>query len=471
MGFQYLRLADEIEGQIGQGGLKAGDKLPSLRNLHAHTGLSVSTVHHAYIELEKRGVVEARQKSGFYVKPRLDDILPLPVMQKPAIKPKKVSVNALVEFILEAAGDPDMLPFGTAVAAIELLPMKQLARTIRTVTAEYARQADISYGPPSGCLHLRQQIAKRAIGIQPEARAEDILVTSGCMEAVQLCLRAVAHSGDTILVESPTFVCYLQLIEDLNMYALEIPTDPVTGIDLESVQKALSRNRISACILNPNFQNPLGFEMPESAKRDLVKMMADASIAIIEDDIYGDLYFGDTRPKTLKTFDQNGMVLYCSSFSKTLAPDLRVGWTLPGRFLDQVKRLKINSTMASSKLNQQIVAAFLKEGAYDRHLRRLRQNIKMQIANTARALARYFPPQTRISAPKGGFVLWVELKKGSDGMAIFELARKEHIFITPGAMCSGTEKYRNCIRISCGHPWNQSLEDGIARLGKLIAAL
>ncbi|MFZ5573197.1 MAG: PLP-dependent aminotransferase family protein [Thermodesulfobacteriota bacterium] len=471
MSFRYIGLADEIGGKIENGGFRAGEKLPSLRDLHANTGLSLSTVYHAYIELEKRGMVEARHKSGFYVRPRMDAILPRPTMKRPSAGPRKVSVNALVEFILESAADPGLLPLGTAVAAAELMPVKALAKTIRSVCGRYIRNADIGYGPPTGSPLLRRQISRRSVGFHPETHEDDILITSGCMEAVQLCLRAVARTGDTVLVESPTFVCYLQLIEDLNMYALETPTDPETGIDLASVGQAIKKNRVSACILNPNFQNPLGFEMPDAAKQELVAMMARRNIPIIEDDIYGDLYFGDSRPATLKSHDRKGMVLHCSSFSKTLAPDLRIGWTLPGRFMPQVKRLKINSSMTTSKLNQLIIAAFLKEGAYDRHLRKLRKNVKHQMANTAQAVARYFPAQTRLTAPRGGFVLWVEMEPGVDGMQVFELAKENRIFVAPGLICSGTGKYRNCLRISCGHPFTAEMENGIRLLGDIVKSL
>ncbi len=470
MAFRYVGLADEIERKIENGGLQAGEKLPSLRDLHTNTGLSLSTVYNAYIELEKRGMVEARPKSGFYIRPSLDAILPLPKMKGPSEGPQKVSVNALVEFILESAADPDLLPFGTAVASPELLPVNALAGTMRSVSSRYFRDADIGYGPPTGSPLLKRQIARRSIGFHPQTKEEDILITAGCMEAIHLCLRAVSRPGDTVLVESPTFVCYLQLIEDLNMYALELPTDPRTGIDLPSVKQAIDRNRVSACILNPNFQNPLGFEMPDAAKQELVTMMARRNIPIIEDDIYGDLYFGASRPRTLKSYDRKGMVLYCSSFSKTLAPDLRVGWTLPGRFMAQVKRLKINSSMTTTKLNQLIIASFLQEGAYDRHLRRLRKNVKNQMANTAQAIARYFPSRTKLTAPKGGFVLWVELDKGIDGMKVFQQAKENKIFIAPGIICSGTSKYRNCIRISCGYPWNEKMNNGIRTLGEIVTS-
>ena len=469
MGFQYIKLAENMEQKIGNGEYRAGERLPSLRSLHTMTGLSLATVYSAYIELEKRGVVEVREKSGFYVKPRLDAILPLPNIAKGNCdKPRKLEVNALVEFIMEAVGNPEMLPFGTAVAAVEFLPVKQLGNIMRGVLTRYVKDKEISYGPPSGSSILKRQIVKRLMSVSQDVEESDILITSGCMEAIQLCLRAVAKPGDTVLVESPTYVCYLQLIEDLNMYAIEVPADPVTGIDLAGVRKAVETNRISACIINSNFQNPLGFEMPEYRKKEMVSFMTKKNIPIIEDDIYGDLYFGDIRPKTLKSFDDSGLVLYCSSFSKTLAPDLRIGFALPGKFISQARRLKINSSMTTPKLNQIIIAEFLKQGLYERHLRKLRQAIKNNMANTARAVASHFPVDTKITHPKGGLVLWVQLGKGIDGMTLFEKAIQEKIFIMPGEICSVTRTYKDCIRLSCGHPWNDRMAKGIASLGEMI---
>lgn len=283
------------------------------------------------------------------------------------------------------------------------------------------------------------------------------------MDAIHLCLRAVAKPGDTILVESPTFTCYLQLIEDLNMLALEVPTDPDKGLDLGLVREAVDRHAVKACIVCPSFQNPLGFAMPVAAKQELVELFAEKDIPIIEDDIYGDLYFGSSRPRTLKSFDSKGMVLYCSSFSKTLAPDLRVGWTLPGRYLKKVKRIKFNTVIASAKLNQLVIADFLRNGGYERHLRRLCHALMNQTGNMSLAISREFPPGTRISSSQGGYVLWVELPEGVDGLALFHEARRNGIFIIPGVICTSTDRYGNCIRISCGHPWNERWAEGIIK--------
>ncbi len=469
LNFRYARLADDIENKIVKGAYKAGEKLPSLRKLHDHTGLSISTVYQAYIELEKRGIVEPKQRSGFYVKAMFDQLLPAPRLKKHRAVPKKVAINALANSIVEAMSDPHILQLGGASPAPELLPYKQLFRLMKPNSDQARRDIITTYEHPSGMSELRRQIAKRTIGISKDITADDVIVTNGCMEAINICLRAVAKAGDTIIVESPTFHCFLQLIEDLNMFVLELPTHPREGIDFNSLEQALMHNDVKACILIPNFHNPLGFAMSSSRKEELVEYLKKRNIPIIEDDIYGELYLGKTRPATLKSYDRKGLVLYCSSFSKNLAPGLRVGWTMPGRFKDAVKRIKFNTSIASPKLNQYVIAEFLKTGAYDRHLRRLRNALKNQISNTARAISLHFPDDTKITAPQGGLVLWVQLNKTVDGLAVYQEARKHNISIFPGILFSTSRKYNNFIRVNCGYPWNDEVERGIIKLADIVA--
>ncbi len=469
--FRYLKLAGEIENKVNLGVYLAGEKLPSIRKLHAQTGYSITTVYQAFIELEKRGIVEARQKSGYYVKPLLHQILPTPTIKRHRAVPKKVTINNLASSIVESMGDPGMLRLGGTVVDPELLPYKQLMAAVKSIPAKNFKNLLTLYENPMGSRDLRRQIAKRSLHISQKATPDDIVITNGCIEAVSLCLQAIAGPGETIAVESPTYPWILQVIEDLGMFALELSTDPETGIDLDAFKRAVAGNPVSGCILIPNFHNPLGFEMPEARKQALVKFLNDRDIPIIEDDIHGDLFFGRSRPVAMQSFDNKGQVLYCSSFSKTLSPGLRIGWAVPGKYRDKVKRLKLNSSIATASMSQYLVAEFLKSGSYDRHLRTLRGALKNQASNTALAVARHFPPGTRITAPKGGLTLWLELNPAVDGMRVFNVARKQKIAILPGIMCSTTQKYRNFIRISCGFRWNDALEKGIAALGQIVTAL
>lgn len=469
--FRYVRLADEIETQIKEGVFKAGERLPSIRRLRSATGFSMTTVYQAFVELEGRGLVEPRPKSGFFVKPVLHRLLPPPRLKRHRAVPRRVSINNLARSVVEAMGDPGLLRLGGTVTAPELLPTKQLHAIIRAIPARQMETLLSTYESPVGSLALRREIAKRSIEMLHRVDTEDILVTNGCLEAVGLCLRAVARSGDTVAVESPTYPWFLQLIEDLGMYALEVPTDPGSGIDLDALERAVAENDVKACLLVPNFHNPMGCLMPDEKKRALVEFAHHRSMPVIEDDIHGDLYFGNSRPITLKSFDSTGLVMHCGSFSKTLAPGFRIGWTLAGRYSETVKRLKMNTSISSPTLNQFVVAEFLKSGLYDRHLRSLRRALKNQASNVALAVARHFPKDTRITAPDGGLTLWVELSPAVDSLEVFHAALSARIAILPGSMCSGSKRYRNFIRLSCGFPWSDAVDEGIRTLGEIVKAL
>ena len=471
MDYRYLQLADELERTIRTGRYRAGEKLPSRRSMHQQTGRSISTVVQAYTELEQRGVVTVRDRSGFYVMPLLDKIMPIPRTDCGPVEPVRVAINEMAAILEETARNPAMLPFGSALPDPAILPGKQLAREIRSAAGRYSSGELIGYCQPNGLNSLRTEIEKRMIGWIANSGQESIVITGGCMAAISLCLRAVARAGDIILVQSPTFLCYLQLIEDLDMRALEIPVDPERGIDLAVLERALADQDVRAALINANFHNPLGCLMPDDDKQQVVKLFQQNNIPVIEDDVYGDLYFGETRPHPLKYYDREGMVLYCSSFSKTLAPDLRIGWTVPGKYLERVKRLSFNSALSHSQLLQHVIATFLLSGAYERHLRRMRSSLKKQLTPLVTAVAEFFPAVTGVSNPQGGLCLWVELERKIDTWTLFEMARKRNISLVPGALCSATDRYRNCLRLNFGYRWTAESREGIEQLGRMIKEL
>ncbi len=468
--FHYVRLANELEDKIIQGVFQIGERLPSIRELHKRTGLSISTVYQTYIELEKRSLIEAKPKSGYYVR----DIpceLALPVSRKDLAAPSTLKAENLLSKVASTLGDKRLLQLGCTLISPELLPLKQFSRSIRSIS-RYDMESIVNYGEPEGALKLRKELTKRLISVgSSPVRVGDIIVTNGCMEALALSLRAVAKKGDVIAVESPTYFSLLRLIQDLGMAALEIPTHPQTGVDMQSLKGALALNPVRACLFISNFQNPLGSVIPDENKEELVHFLNEKGIPIIEDDIYGDLNFEEPRPNTLKSFDRKGLVLYCSSFSKTLAPGLRVGYALPGNFLEKVKILKITTTITSPTLNQLILAEFLQSGSYERHLRRLRNALKNQVRRSTMAIARHFPSGTRVTAPNGGFMLWTEMPKQVSSLEVFGEALKERISVVPGLICSNSDRYRHFLRISCGFPWNERMEDGFQTLGRIITHL
>lgn len=468
MEYHYIKLANELEKMIRSGGYKAGDKLPSLRAMRRQSGRSISTVYHSYEELEQRGLLDVREKSGFFVRPIIEKVVGGATAYQLNIRPHKVAKNAMATLLQYSTSNPDVLTFGTALPGPEILPKKQLARELRRAAGSWASGEIIGYCDPTGYQPLRKEIEKRMVGCVNVSQGDEVVITGGCMAAIDLCLRAVAKSGDVILVESPTFLCYLQLIEDLNMQPLEVPVDPERGLDAGLLKKVLSQHSVAAALLNTNFHNPLGYSMEDSQKRRIVEIFHKRSIPIVEDDIYGDLYFGETRPTPLKAFDQKGLVLYCSSFTKTMAPDLRIGWTVSGRFREKVKRLKFNSSVANQQLTQQAIANFLVSGGHDRHLRKMRNSLRKQQGSFIGAIAEYFPDGTRVSRPDGGLVIWVELDRKIDTMELFKRARKNNIGLVPGQFCSATANYSNCMRLNYGYPWTEQSEQGIKTLAKII---
>ncbi len=466
--YRYAMLADMLEGQIRDGTFRAGDKLPSIRGLHARTGLSISTVYQAFIELEKRGMVLAREKSGYYVKPLLERILPSPKIVRKKPVPRKVTINNLAATLFEAMLTPDVLPLGGAFISESLLPLKDLTGLLKGAPQAELNHNIATYGHHLGHLGLRRKICQRLAPVCGDVSPDRMVITNGCMEAVSLCLQAVTQPGDTVIVESPTFPWFLQVIEDLNLYALEIPTDCRTGINTAALEQALKRHAVKACLFVPTFNNPMGFTTSDAKKKQLVRLLTDNEIPIIEDDIYGELHFDTMRPAPLKHYDRKRMVLYCGSFSKSLSPGLRVGWTMAGRYHQRVQRLKLNHSIGQPPITQWLAYYYLQTRSFDRHLRKLRTSLKHQISNTAQAIARHFPSTTKISTPLGGVALWVQLDEGVDSLELFRQALEAKVAVIPGIMCASGDAFKNCIRICCGIPYDDRIEQGIRTLGGLI---
>jgi DNA-binding transcriptional MocR family regulator len=462
--YLYEQVVDRIATLIYQGTLRPGERISSVRKLSSQLRVSVSTVLQAYFLLEDRGFIEARPQSGFYVKLRPRDLPPEPKPSNPSLSATKVGVAELLAKVFEAARNPNFVPLATAIPSPDLLPTKQLNRFMAWV-ARHRGEQGVNYDFPPGNEALRRQVARRSIDWGCSLSPEDIVTTCGAMEALNLCLRAVAKPGDTIAIESPTFYGILQA--SLGMRALEIPMHPRDGIDLNALEHAIKKNKVKACLLVPNFNNPLGSCMSDKNKKQLVEMLGRREIPLIEDDIYGDIYFGTVRPKAAKAFDKDGLVLLCSSFSKTIAPGYRVGWVAPGRFRHQVEHLKSMNTIATATLPQMAVARFLESGGYDRHLRKLRKALATQIQQVVLAISRYFPEGTKVTRPAGGFVLWVELPKGVDSIELYRKALEEKISVAPGPIFSAKQKYQNFIRLSCGQPWSDRLEQALVTLGRL----
>jgi len=470
-GFQYRLLANEIKAKIQSGTYRSGEKLPSIRTLHKQLNLSISTIYKAFIELETTGLIEAVPKSGYYVRNwSMSDIEP-PKTQFQPQSPQKVVSSFIGNEVHLARENPNYLPLGTAAVSPDLLPYKIFSKILNNISQQGIKSI-LSYNLPQGNPELRRQIALKTIGLIDQVTAEDIVVTNGCTEALALSLKAILKPEDTIAIESPTFYGILPVLEELKVYAVEIPTDPVSGINIEHLEKAIKENNIKACFLTPNFHNPLGALMPEEKKEKLVKLLNQFNIPIIEDDIYSELYFGKNHPKPFKAYDQKDLVITCSSFSKTLAAGLRIGWVIPGKhYKNKILSLKTEHSIGTSSLDQYILAEFLKSGGYERHLRVLRNITQKQVLDYIDAVKNFFPKHTKLAIPKGGFLLWIQLPHQVDSLAVYQQALEKQICILPGSICSPSNQFNDYIRLSCGYPFTKEVKKGIQIMGGIIEKL
>jgi DNA-binding transcriptional MocR family regulator len=468
--YKYERIAGDIAHLIDSGTFRPGDRIPSLRELSRQRGVSITTVQQAYYLLEARGLIEARDRSGFYVRTALPSALPEPDISAPGPDPTAVSMRELVtEVSLAETRHPDLVQLGAAHPNSRLGATKALNRTLASVARRMGHRSGM-YDYVPGCEPLRVQIAQRALSSGCRLSPDDVVITTGCTESINLCLRAVCDPGDTVAIESPTGFDALLSLDVLGLQALEIPTHPRDGISLDALRFALDHHPVSACLLVSNYNNPLGSCIPDDNKLELVDLLASHDIPLIENDIFGEIHFQDRRPQVAKAYDEKGLVMLCSSFSKSLCPGYRVGWVVPGRFMASIRWLKYTTSLASPTLSEYAIAEFLAGGSYDPYIRRIRRTYEQHVNATSQAVRRFFPPECRLTRPRGGFLLWVQLPARVDSLDLYRQALSAGIAITPGYLFSPTDQYRNFVRLNAAN-WSDEVEQAIQHLGEMIAAL
>lgn len=465
--FLYEQVASELAELIKMGTFRPGERIPSVRQLSRQRKISITTVLQAYMLLENQGLIETRPQSGYYVRTRLSQLLPEPEMSTPIQDPTLVSVRELVMMVLKDATNPNLIQLGAAIPNTELVVPLKLNRIMASLPRQLEKQYNV-YDIPPGNEALRIQIAQRAVGIGCNITHADVVTTSGCLEAFTLSLRAVCSPGDTVAIESPMYFGVLQVLESLNLRALEIPTHPREGISLSALRFAIEHNSIQACLVLSNFNNPLGSCIPDENKQELVELLGRHEIPLIEGDVCGELYFSGVRPSVCKAYDRKGLVLLCSSFSKDLVPGYRVGWVVPGRFKSTIEWLKYTTNVATATLPQVAIAKFLESGGYDHHLRSIRRLYAGFVSQLSHAVMRYFPEGTRVTRPNGGIVLWVQMPDYVDSLELYKQALKAGITLAPGYIFSATEQYKNFIRLNAAW-WSYEADRAMRHLGELVA--
>ena len=464
----YLQLALRLAQMIASGAIRAGQRLPSVRDSAAQNGVSVSTVVKALRYLEERGLVQPRPKAGYFVaaaaKPKAADLVrrirrqPAAAADPAAAAPSPAPAATRASFAGYSPRDKDF--FDTDHIRVALSRATRLQRGTLT-----------DYTSSAGTRALRNAVALRALHLGCALRGEDIVITAGCIHAVALCLQAVTKPGDLVAVESPTFFGFLDLLESLNLKTLPLPTDARTGVSLPALQLALETQPVRAVLLVPTLSNPLGAVMPLAQKRALAGMVAQYRVPLIEDVVFNDLLATDARRKAVKAFDTEGWVMTCGSFSKTVAPGIRLGWVEAGRWSTAVATLKRVHGVSTNAVLEHALADLLTQGSYEAHLRRLCAKMKQRLGHARRVIQGSFPKGTKVYDPPSGYTLWVELPVRIDSMALFALCKERGIIVAPGTLFGAGQRYRHCVRLSFAGPWGAAEQAALAEVGRLACAL
>ncbi|MGB1239369.1 MAG: PLP-dependent aminotransferase family protein [Pseudomonadales bacterium] len=466
--YLYAQLEQTLREQIESGQLASGAKLPSIRALCQQQKLSKSTVLAAFSRLEAEGLIEAKNRAGYFVSASSThrQKLTLPSTSQPKTTPLLVSSAQVLLDIMNRTAAFDLLPNGE-----EENHNPQLRRCLSRALRRQDGHQQHYYDSPLGNQQLRQQVAQWVNHSGSNISADELIITSGCQHAQLLALMATTEPGDVVAIESPGFYGAFQLLEMLGLKALELPSSVDEGISPQALSLALQHWDIKVLWLSPSYSTPTGACMPDTNKQQILALTQARDIPIIEDDIYAELYFGLNRPRSIYSFDNQGSVLLCSSLSKSVSRDLRLGWIAPGRYHEKVQRLKLVTSLANSASLQEGVSQFIAEGGLEKHLRHTRRLLQQQCSQLHSLIYQHIPSALSASQPQGGMALWLELDHNIDTLKLYHNAREAGILLTPGQLFSAQGQYPNFLRMSFAHPWTQPRTDALQHLGKMIAAL
>ncbi|KQB42492.1 Transcriptional regulator [Flavobacterium aquidurense] len=452
---------------IEEGVYKAGDKLPSLRHLQKENNASVGTILQSFNYLIDKGIIDSKERSGYFVRHQSVKKLPIPRSLPASFSESEVYIDELLQKIHKEESGADFVSFANAIPDHRLLPFNGIKRAIQNVSRDITGTY-LTLEQRNGNKELREEISKRSFLWNGNFYADEVIITNGAKEALLCCLKAVTQPGDTVLVQDPCYYGILQILECLDLKLATIPSDPETGIKFTDIENITKRLQIKACLFVSNFNNPDGACISTETKKQLANFANNRNIPIIEDDLYGEIFFNGSRPDTIKAYDKNGWVMYCSSFTKTLVPGFRIGWCAPGRFLSEVSRIKWMYNGSTSNFNQRVVQQLLSSGIYDRHLQRYRLELHKNLLRATELIEKHFPNGTKISCPNGGIVLWIELPVRINPLLLYDYAIEKGISYAPGELFSAKKEYDNYLRLNYCNVWEPKIEKALEKLGQIF---
>lgn len=462
---KYEILAEQIKAQIESGVWLENEKLPSLRKKSEQSGFSLMTVLHAYQILESQGYISSHERSGYIVTAKTK-----PGTSNLVQTSEAVSINDFVFDVLQASKNPHMLSLGFAYPDPGLYPRQHLNKSVATAARQISLTSALDNLPP-GNADLRKLIAMRYAARGINISPEEIVITAGALEALSLSLQACTQPGDWVVIESPTFYGSMQALERLGLKAITVRVSPTTGLDVTALERALQTHPVKACWLMSNFQNPLGYSLSEENKKQVAALLKKYQVALVEDDVYAELYSGSSAPVPIKHYMDNGDSMLCSSFSKSLVAGFRIGWVAAGLRALDIQKQQLMSTFETSAPIQLSLVDYLSTKNYELHLKQLRK----KLANRKQAMQAFWQELLNgiavVHANDGGYFIWIECSSHVNAMDIYYEALQLQITIAPGKLFSLNAEFDHCFRVNASFELNDAKKNQLSKLADYIKRL
>jgi 2-aminoadipate transaminase len=480
----YVQLRDQLRALVHAGDLRPGDRIPASRELAGALGVHRTTVANAYAELESEGLIQGHVGRGTFIRGnghglRITPPAPPVLDGARGIRWELLFADERGEEVLSrltATAPEDAISFVMARPAEEFFPVEDLQTCINAVLRREAVEV-LRLGPSDGYGPLKEALIDllRKDGIP--VKDENIMITDGCQQSLDLISKAFVRPGDSVILENPAYPGAVAIFNGARARCLAVPVrthaEPgaALGMDIEALEDTLAANRVKLIVVTPDFNNPTGMSLPMESRRKLLELAARHQVPVVEDHIYGRLYGQEPRVPSLKQLDRNELVIHIDSFAKVAFPGLRVGWIVaPAAAIERLRVVKQNTDIHTDQLAQASLAEFLKRGLFTKHVAKMRKIYALRLAALDEALRKYMPSGTRWTKPEGGMCLWFELPPGFDASELLIHAKERGVLFAPGRYFYVQNPLPNTLRLSYASMSEKEIARGVAILADLLRA-
>ena len=477
----YIQLRDQIRALVHGGDLRPGERIPASRELATQLGVHRTTVANAYAELESEGLINGHVGRGTFIRNdhgiRKISALPPPTSAGGNLRWESLFADERGDEILTRlmqAAPSGAVSFVMARPATEFFPVEELRKCSNAVWRREGTEI-LQFGASDGYPPLKQALVRMLRSEGYEAGDENLMITDGCQQALDLVCKAFLRPGDTVLLENPTYPGALAVFTGARARILGVPVNtdsgPGTtpGVDVSAIEAVLMQNRVKMMVLTPDFHNPTGATLPVAERRRLLEIAARFQVPVIEDHIYARLRARGERVASLKQLDRSNLVIQIDSFSKIAFPGLRVGWIVaPSDVIERLRLVKQSTNLHTGHLAQSILAEYLRRGLLGRHVERTRKAYSGRLAALEHALSTHMPAGTKWTRPEGGMCVWVELPAGFDSNELSIHTRERGVVFSPGRYFYFQNPQPNTLRLGFTGVCERDIARGIATLADVL---